>query len=386
MTAPQYSNLVRFLDLGKVNDRFRSEIDAAIKRVVDSGWYIRGEACRRFERDFANYCRVKHCVGVANGLDALTLTLKAWTYLGAISLGDEIIVPTNTFVATVLAIVEAGLNPVFVEPNELTYNLDPDLVQRAIGPRTRVILPVHLYGQCADLARLREVAQSHGLLLLEDAAQAHGAECGGCRAGSLGDAAAFSFYPGKNLGALGDGGAVTTNSQTLADCIRALSNYGCEKKYQNIYPGVNSRLDEIQAAILSVKLAHLEEDTQLRTKVAMRYLEEIDNQLVKLPFVPDTCQPVWHLFVIRVADRDEFRRFMREQNIETAVHYPIPPHKQAAFPMWNDRSYPLTERLHREVVSLPISAVHDQNEISKVIAAVNAYPGNGEPDRNGVEK
>ena len=379
MTAPQYSNLVRFLDLGKVNDRFRSEIDAAIKRVVDSGWYIRGEACRRFERDFAIYCRVQHCVGVANGLDALTLTLKAWIHLGAISCGDEIIVPANTFVATVLAIVEAGLKPVFVEPNERTYNLDPDLVQRGIGPRTRVILPVHLYGQCADLASLREVAHSHGLLLLEDAAQAHGAECGGARAGSLGDAAGFSFYPGKNLGALGDGGAVTTNSRALADCIRALSNYGCEKKYRNIYPGVNSRLDEIQAAILSVKLAHLEKDTELRAKVATRYLEEIDNQLVKLPFVPDTCQPVWHLFVIRVADRDEFRRFMSEQNIETAVHYPIPPHKQVAFPMWNDRNYPLTERLHREVVSLPISAVHDQNEISKVIAAVNAYPGNGKP-------
>ena len=371
--TPDRPSFVRFLDLGKVNGRYRSEIDTAIKRVVDSGWYIHGDACRQFEREFAEYCQVQHCVGVANGLDALTLTLKAWIHLNVLSPGDEFIVPANTFVATVLAVVEAGLQPVFVEPDELTFNLDPNLVRKAIGPRTRGILPVHLYGQCAEMDSLREIAQSNGLMLLEDAAQAHGAEYHGCRAGAMGDAAGFSFYPGKNLGALGDGGAVTTNSQTLADCVRSLANYGSEKKYSYIYPGINSRLDEMQAAVLSVKLTHLNDDMRLRSRVANRYLKEIDNPLVKLPFVSDICRPVWHLFVVRVSDRERFRCFMNEQNIETAIHYPIPPHKQSAFPMWNSRSFPLTERLHREVVSLPLSPVHNESEISAVVAAVNAY-------------
>jgi dTDP-4-amino-4,6-dideoxygalactose transaminase len=364
---------VAFLSLRRVNEPHEEAIAAAAADVVRRGWYIRGEACSHFEREFAEFCGADHCVGVGNGLDALTLVLSAWRELGVMTAGDEVIVPANTFIATVLAVVKAGLTPLLVEPRESTFNLDPAEIQKHLTARTRAILPVHLYGQCADMRPILEIAKAHGLKVLEDAAQAHGATYRGVRSGTLADAAAFSFYPGKNLGALGDGGAITTNDRELADCVRALGNYGSHLKYENIYQGCNSRLDEVQAAILTVKLKHLEAENQRRGAIAARYLREIRNDLVKLPEVAQHGTHVWHLFVVRVAERDRFREFLLSRGIETAVHYPIPPHKQRAFADWSDISLPITERIHREVVSLPMSPVHTDDEITAVVEAINAY-------------
>jgi dTDP-4-amino-4,6-dideoxygalactose transaminase len=362
---------VSFLDLKQVNVRFGNALADAARWIIESGWYIRGAACRRFEEEFAAYCGVQHCIGVGNGLDALTLILRAWQHLDAVQPGDEVIVPANTYIASILAIIHAGLTPILVEPQESTFNLDPQEVERAISPRTRVIMPVHLYGQCVDMDPLRKLAHDYRLLIVEDAAQAHGALYRGALAGSLGDAAGFSFYPTKNLGALGDGGAVTTNDAALADCVRTLANYGARTKYENEVTGINSRLDEVQAAILSVKLARLDADNARRREIAARYCAEITCPSLRLPYAGTDNGHAWHLFVVRTAERDAFQARLLARGIETAIHYPIPPHHQKALAQLRGLSLPITERIHQEVVSLPLSPVLSDEDVTCVIEAVN---------------
>ncbi|MDA9589742.1 DegT/DnrJ/EryC1/StrS family aminotransferase [Opitutales bacterium] len=370
--------MIKFLDLKKVNDAHGDEISEAIQRVLDSGWYLLGEEGKAFEQEYATYCEAKHCLGVANGLDALILILMAYRELGVMSEGDEVIVPANTYIASILAISRAGLKPILVEPDERTYNIDPTLIEAAITERTRAIMAVHLYGQCADMDPINTIAQKHGLKVIEDAAQAHAATYRGRKTGSLGDAAGFSFYPGKNLGALGDGGAVTTNDDALAEVIRALRNYGSHEKYHNKYKGMNSRLDEIQAAMLRVKLKYLDADTDKRRKVANRYLKELSafhfpNSAFRLPYVADYGSPAWHLFVVRTSQREQLAAFLAEKEIQTVIHYPIPPHQQEAYPELHHLSLPVTEAIHREVLSLPISPVMDDASIKTVIEAVSSF-------------
>ena len=368
--------MIKFLDLKAVNEQYRPEIDAAIKRVLDSGWYLLGEEGERFEREFADYCQADHCLGVANGLDALVLILMGYRELGLMSEGDEVIVPANTYIASILAISRAGLKPVLVEPDELTYNLDPTLIEAAITERTKAIMAVHLYGQCADMDPICRIAQKHGLKVIEDAAQAHGATYRSRKAGSLGDAAGFSFYPGKNLGALGDGGAVTTCDGQLADTITALRNYGSHEKYHNKYKGMNSRLDEIQAAVLRVKLKYLPADTENRQKVAHLYLSQLtaESSQLSLPHVADYGTHAWHLFVIRSANRDALIEHMRERGIQCSIHYPIAPHHQEAYRnSFGQVSLPLTERIHAEVASIPISPVTTKEAVSQVIEAMREF-------------
>lgn len=344
-----------------------------VEEVVQSGWYILSKRVGTFEEEFAQYCGVKHCIGVGNGLDALYLILRAWIELGELKPGDEVIVPANTYIASILAISEAGLSPVLVEPDERTFTIDPRRVSDSLSSRTRAIMAVHLYGQCCDMEPLWEIAKKHGLKIIEDAAQAHGATYRSLKAGNLGDAAGFSFYPTKNLGALGDGGAITTNDDRLAACIRALRNYGSEEKYVHLYKGRNSRLDEIQAAILSIKLKQLDQDNARRREIASRYLSEIRNPGVRLPYVAPYGEHVWHLFVVRVRDRDRFRKFLFDRGIETAVHYPIPPHKQQAYKEWNHLSFPITEAIHREVVSLPLYPGLQDSDVKHIVGAINEY-------------
>jgi len=370
--------MIKFLDLKKVNDAHGEEISAAIQRVLDSGWYLLGEEVSSFEREFADYCGTKHCLGVANGLDALILILMAYRELGVMEEGDGVIVPANTYIASILAISRAGLKPILVEPDERTYNIDPNLVEAAITEKTKAIMAVHLYGQCADMDRICAIAKKHGLKVIEDAAQAHGATYRGVKTGALGDAAGFSFYPGKNLGALGDGGAVTTHDGQLAEVITALRNYGSHEKYHNKYKGMNSRLDEIQAAVLRVKLKTLDEDTEKRRKVAEAYLSGLDYALgcksqssgLILPYVADYGTPAWHLFVVRTSKRDELAEHLKEEGIQTVIHYPVPPHRQPAYPELGGQSFPLTEAIHREVLSLPISPCLDQKCCHSVSEAV----------------
>lgn len=369
---------VSFLDLKKINSQYRQELVAAATEVIDSGWYIQGGQLSSFEQEFATYCGVKHCIGVANGLDALILTLRAWKELGLLKDGDEVIVPANTYIASILAITENRLVPKLVEPNVLTFNIDPLKVKEAVTSKTRVILAVHLYGLIAPMEELQKIAEHNNLLILEDSAQAHGASINGKKAGNWGDAAGFSFYPGKNLGALGDAGAITTNDDRLAEVIRALGNYGSHKKYQNIYKGVNSRLDEIQAAFLRVKLRHLDSDATKRREVANYYLNEIKNPAINLPFIDaDTCSQysnhVWHLFVIRSTYREQLQRHFSDFGIQTLIHYPIPPHKQAAYIEWNNFDYPLTEKIHNEVLSLPISQVLTPEEVTFIVSVANKF-------------
>lgn len=367
--------MIKFLDLKRLNEAYRPAIDNAVLRVLDSGWYLLGEECASFEEEFATYCGTKHCIGVANGLDALILVMLAYLERGDFSEGDEVIVPANTYIASILAISRAGLKPILVEPDERTYNIDPSRIEAAITDRTRAILPVHLYGQTADMDPILQIAAKYNLKVIEDAAQAHGARYMGRRAGSLGDAAGFSFYPGKNLGALGDGGAVTTSDDNLAETIRALRNYGSQKKYHNLFKGMNSRLDEIQAAILREKLKFLDEDTNRRRDVANQYLVGIHSSAtgVRLPVVADYGQHAWHLFVVRSGRRDQLASHLEDQGIQTVIHYPIPPHKQAAYQERNGESHPISEQLHREVLSLPMSQVLRSDEIQLVIDAVNTF-------------
>jgi dTDP-4-amino-4,6-dideoxygalactose transaminase len=310
---------------------------------------------------------------VGNGLDALTLTLRAWKELGRLKEGDEVIAPANTYIATILAITENRLTPVLVEPDLDTYNLSPTLMEQAITPRTKAVMPVHLYGRLAEMPEILTIAEEHGLLVLEDAAQAHGAGLQGRKAGNWGDAAGFSFYPGKNLGALGDAGAVTTNDDELARTIRALGNYGSHKKYETLYQGVNSRLDEIQAAMLRVKLRHLDREIGARRKVARAYLDGIDNPHVELPKWKKEEQHVFHLFVVRCERRDALQEYLRDRGVQTLIHYPVPPHKQRAFGKWNVQKFPVTERIHEEVLSLPMSPVMNEQEIESTIESVNGF-------------
>ena len=367
--------MIKFLDLKKVNDAHGAEISAAIQRVLDSGWYLLGEEVSSFEREFADYCGTKNSVGVANGLDALILILMAYRELGVMAEGDEVIVPANTYIASILSISRAGLKPVLIEPDECTYNIDPNLIEAAITEKTKAIMAVHLYGQCADMDPICAIAKKHGLKVVEDAAQAHAATYRGRKTGSLGDAAGFSFYPGKNLGALGDGGAVTTSDDELADAIRALRNYGSHQKYHNKYKGMNSRLDEIQAAILRVKLKTLDEDTEKRRKVAEACLSGLTSQSsgLILPYVADYGTPAWHLFVVRTSTRDELGEHLKEQGIQTVIHYPIPPHHQMAYPELHGQSLPLTEAIHRDVLSLPISPVMGEEAVDRVLKVLKEY-------------
>ncbi|MDF9755715.1 MULTISPECIES: DegT/DnrJ/EryC1/StrS family aminotransferase [Pseudomonas] len=367
--------MVSFLNLKKINETLQDELVEACKRVIESGWYIAGKELSEFESAWAKYCGVKHCVGVANGLDALVLTLRAWKELGRLKAGDEVIVPANTYIASILAISENQLQPVLVEPDPDTFNISVDAIKRSISSNTKAILPVHLYGQLADMPAIMQLAKEHGLLVLEDSAQSHGASIDGRRCGNWGDASGFSFYPGKNLGALGDAGAVTTNDDDLALTLRALRNYGSHKKYENLYRGVNSRLDEIQAAMLSVKLRVLDVHTQQRRVIASRYIAGIDNPAIRLPTVEREEQHVWHLFVVRTAQREALQQHLNEQGVQTLIHYPIPPHQQQAYADWRGDSYPVSEQLHQEVLSLPMDPTMMEADVEKVIAACNSFKG-----------
>ena len=361
--------MIKFLDLQKINERFRPEIDAAIKRVLDSGWYLLGKEDEKFESDFATFCGVKHCIGCANGLDALNLIIKGYGF-GA---GDEIIAPANTYIASILAITQNNCTPVLVEPDLKTYNINPDLIEEKITPKTKAIMVVHLYGQAVEMEKIWELAKKYNLKIIEDSAQAHGAIYKGKRTGNLGDASGFSFYPGKNLGCLGDGGCITTNDDELAAKVRAIRNYGSNVKYNNIYKGVNSRLDEIQAAVLAIKCEYLDEDNRKRREIARFYRTEINNPLLILPEVYDENAHVWHIFAVRCKQREKLQKYLEENGIQTLIHYPIPPHKQVCYKEWNDFSYPITEKIHDEILSIPISPVLQQNEVEKVINVLNRF-------------
>jgi dTDP-4-amino-4,6-dideoxygalactose transaminase len=365
--------MIKFLDLKKINTPYETAFQEKLKSVLENGWYILGNEVAAFESNFANYCGTKHCVGVGNGFDALVLIFKGYIQLGKLQKGDEVIVPANTYIASILAILEADLIPVLVEPKLETYNINPDLISQKITSKTKAILAVHLYGQLAEMDAINEIARQNNLLVIEDAAQAHDAISDFGKSGNVSNAAAFSFYPGKNLGALGDGGAVTTNDDALAKVIQSLRNYGSETKYKNEYVGVNSRLDELQAAFLNVKLPNLDVENTYRKAIAKRYLSEIKNDKISLPFWNFSDNHVFHLFVIRTENRDELQQYLLENGIQTVIHYPIPPHKQKAFSNWNHLSFPITEKIHNEVLSLPMSPVMTVDEVDFIISILNQY-------------
>jgi len=365
--------MIKFLDLYSINQAHKQELKDAFERVLDAGRFIMGAELKKFENDFAAYCGTKHAIGVANGLDALILIIRAYKELEVFEEGDEIIVPSNTFIASILAVSANNLVPILVEPDIDTYNINPALIEARITPKTKAILPVHLYGQLCDMENINKIAQKHNLKVIEDCAQSHGAESNGRKAGNFGDAAGFSFYPGKNLGALGDGGAIVTNDDELASALRALANYGSHIKYQNKYKGVNSRLDELQAALLGVKLKTLDKDTEVKRTIANRYLNEINNDKITLPKVTNQSAHVWHLFVVRTKDRDDLQQYLTNNGIQTIIHYPVPPHKQEAYKEWNELSYPISEQIHAEVLSLPLSPVMPVEEVNKVIEVMNNY-------------
>jgi dTDP-4-amino-4,6-dideoxygalactose transaminase len=359
--------MIKFLDLKKINEPYEDAFQEKLKSVLASGWYILGKEVQAFENNFAQYCGANYCVGVGNGLDALTLIFKAYIQLGKLQKGDKVIVPANTYIASILAILQADLVPVLVEPKLETYNIDAHLIQDKITSRTKAILAVHLYGQLAEMDAINEIATQNNLIVVEDAAQSHGA------ISNQQSAVAYSFYPGKNLGALGDGGAVVTNDAELAKTIQSLRNYGSEIKYQNDFIGLNSRLDELQAAFLNLKLLNLDSDNEKRRIIAKRYLSEIKNNKIILPFWDLSDNHIFHLFVIRTQNRDDLQNYLAENNIETMIHYPIPPHQQKAFESWNNLSFPITEKVHNEVLSLPISPVMTMDEVSFVVAILNKY-------------
>jgi dTDP-4-amino-4,6-dideoxygalactose transaminase len=407
--------MIRFLDLKRINDSYEPDLSGAIKRVLNSGWYLLGEELRAFEQEYAKFIGVRHCIGVANGLDALRIILKAYKELGVIKEGDEIIVPANTYIATILAVSENNLKPVPVEPDINTYNIDISLLEKHITPLTRAIMVVHLYGKACWSQELEKIAKRHNLKIIEDNAQSVGAivqglsseaeqkpgiwnlQTGGGnqsrveieltkgksrtlkRTGSLGNAAGHSFYPGKNLGALGDAGAVTTDDDDLAEVVRTLANYGSRIKYQNLYKGINSRLDEIQAAILRVKLLRQDVDNQRRREIAEFYLDNIKHPDITLPMndyrlpISNYLSHVWHLFVVRHTDRNRLQQYLSEFGIQTLIHYPIPPHKQKAYKEWSDLIMPITEQIHNEVLSLPISQVMTKTEMIKIVKVINNF-------------
>lgn len=370
--------MIKFLDLQQITAKYADEIHESVKQVIDSGWYLLGEATKRFEQQYADFIGVKHCIGVANGLDALRLILRAYKEMGIMQDGDEVIVPANTYIASILAITDNQLQPVLVEPNIHTYQIDDTLIEKAITPKTKVIMIVHLYGQCAYTEKVGEICKKHKLKLIEDNAQAHGCCFGNQRTGSLGDAAGHSFYPGKNLGALGDAGAVTTNNDELAKIIRALGNYGSSKKYIFNYTGFNSRLDEIQAAVLSVKLKYLDQDNQLRHEVAKYYIGHIHHPNMILPQIQDWKSNVFHIFPILCEKRDELQNYLTENRVQTLIHYPIPPHKQECY-FESDKlkvkseKLQITERIHNQELSLPISPVMSLEEAKVVVDLLNKF-------------
>ena len=365
--------MIPFLDLKGLNAQYRTELIEACTRVIDSGWYIQGNECKAFDTEFAEYCGTKHAIGVANGLDALILILRAYKEMGIISDGDEVIVPSNTYIASILAISQNNLVPVLVEPDINTYLIDPTKIEEKITSKTKAILPVHLYGQTCDMGAINVIAQKHNLKVIEDSAQSHGAYFDTKRSGNLGDASGFSFYPGKNLGALGDGGAITTNDDKLAEIVRALGNYGSHKKYENLYQGVNSRLDEMQTAMLRVKLRYLDGEIEKRKEIANYYLQNIKNENIILPNVRAEDNHVWHLFVIRTHNRDVLQKYLSENGIQTLIHYPIPPHKQKAYKEWNTKSYPISEKIHSEVLSLPISGIQTIETTKAIVKVINEF-------------
>jgi dTDP-4-amino-4,6-dideoxygalactose transaminase len=372
--------VINFLDLKGLNRSFEPDLSAAVQRVLDSGWYLLGKEVKAFEDEYARYVGCRHCIGVANGLDALRLILKAYIEIGAMKEGDEVIVPANTYIASILAITDNRLKPVLVEPDVNTYNINPFLIEEKITNRTKAIMIVHLYGQNAMHPEIQRLVDKYNLKLVEDNAQAQGCYYGERRTGSLGHAAGHSFYPGKNLGALGDAGSVTTDDDELAAVVRMLGNYGSAKKYVNDYQGLNSRLDEIQAAVLRVKLKRLDEDNQKRRNAAACYLGHIKHPEIVLPekeqessiVTADKCH-VWHVFVVRCKSRDRLQRYLAENGIQTLIHYPVPPHKQKAYANWNTLDLPITEQMHQEVISIPISPVIQNEEISQVCRVVNSF-------------
>ena len=365
--------MIKYLDLKKLNAPYEEIILEKTKNLLTRGWYILGEEVQLFESEFASYCGAKHAIGVANGLDALVLIFRAYIELGKLKKGDQILVPANTYIASILAIIEAGLVPKLVDVNLENYNLDVQSVKKALESKTKGILSVHLYGQITDGQEIRSFSDEYGLLMVEDAAQAHGAKEGLKKAGAIGHAAGFSFYPGKNLGCLGDGGAVTTNDDELANCIKALRNYGSEEKYKNIYKGVNSRLDEIQASILTEKLKNLDKDNQKRRKIAERYINEIKNKHVELPFWDKSENHVFHIFGVRVRDRKHFQDYLLQNQIYTVIHYPIPPHQQDCMKEFSQQSFPVSEQIHREIISLPCHQMLTEEEVSFIISIINEY-------------
>lgn len=366
--------MIKFLDLQKINLAYQSEIEQRMMATFRSGWYLLGHEVKNFESNFNSYIGSKNAIGVANGLDALRLILRGYIEMGVMQPGDEVIVPANTYIASILAISDNGLVPVLVEPDLNSYNIDILKIEEKISPRTKGIMIVHLYGRAVWSDQLQQIANKHDLKIIEDNAQAIGAEWNGTKTGNLADAAGFSFYPGKNLGALGDAGAVTTNDAELAKTIRALANYGSSEKYVNIYQGLNSRLDEIQAAVLDVKLNYIDAENERRREIAEKYLSEIKNPNTILPENPkDAKEHVWHLFVIKSAQREKLQNYLTENGVQTLIHYPIPPHKQHAYKEMNHLSFPITEQIHDEVLSLPMSPVMNDEEVQSVIDVLNSF-------------
>lgn len=365
--------MIKYCDLKKITETYEPQLSEAISRVVQSGWYILGNEVKAFEQEFAQYCGCRYCIGTGNGLDALTIIMLAYKEIGTMEEGDEVIVPANTYIASILSIIQAGLKPVLCEPSWNSCNIDPEKIEELITPRTKAIMAVHLYGRCADIPQLEKIAKKHSLKIIEDSAQAHGAMIDGKRTGNLGDASGFSFYPGKNLGALGDGGAITTNDKELAETARAIANYGSHRKYVNIYKGVNSRLDEMQAAVLSVKLQRLDADNERRREIAEKYNAVIKNPSITLPLIDNREEHVFHIYPIFCAEREKLQQHLLENGVETLIHYPIPPHKQEALKEFNKHEYPITERIHHEELSLPCHQAMSDCEVEKVIEAVNSF-------------
>lgn len=363
--------MIKYCDLKKITDIHEPQLSEAVNRVIQSGWYILGNEVKNFEHEFAKYCGCNHCIGTGNGLDALTIIMLAYRELGAMQEGDEVIVPANTYIASILSILQAGLRPVLCEPLWKSCNIDPEKIEELITPRTKAIMAVHLYGRCADIPEIDKIAKKHSLKIIEDSAQAHGAIIAGKRTGNLGDAAGFSFYPGKNLGALGDGGAITTNDKELAEVARAIANYGSQKKYVNIYKGLNSRLDEIQAAILSVKLQRLDVDNERRREIAGIYNARITNPAITLPEPTNGKEHVYHIYPIFCKDREKLQQHLLENGIETLIHYPIPPHRQEALKEFGHIDLPITERIHNEELSLPCHPAMNDDDVLKIAEIIN---------------
>jgi dTDP-4-amino-4,6-dideoxygalactose transaminase len=367
--------MINFLDLKKINQSFEPELSQAIKTVVDSGWYLLGDEVKSFEKEYAEFIGTKHCIGVANGLDALRLIIRSYVEMGKMKEGDEIIVPANTYIASILAITENRLVPLLIEPDLSSYNIDPYIIEEKISARTKAIMVVHLYGQNSMHTEIQRIRKEHGLILIEDNAQAQGCYYHSQRTGSIGDSSGNSFYPGKNLGALGDAGAITTDNSEFADIARTIANYGSKEKYRNLYKGLNSRIDEIQAAILRVKLKRLDEDNARRREIAAYYCNHIKNERIILPFPVNDNSHVWHLFVVRCQSRDKLKLYLEENGIQTLIHYPIPPHKQDAYLSMRDLHYPITEKIHETVLSLPIGGHLTEQDIEYIVSTLNSFNG-----------